>query len=245
MPPELFAAPKRLDLIHRVVCWFRAGERAGLASTKGRGEVAGSNRKIHPQKGTGRARAGDARAPHRRGGKDGIGNGTLGRSVLLILLIVGGVCFGPKPRDFSFKLPLKIRWLAFRSALTAKYEAGQLSVIDSETLNLPTHKTGQLARLLDGFVRPDKSARPRKLLILGTQPASASELVNLQRAAQSLDGAEIKYIQVQADLRKRNKLKQHQLHPVTAYHLIRSHHVCITPQAVSFYKSINDSIYHQ
>ncbi len=69
LPPELFATPRRMDLIHRVVCWFRAGERAGLASTKGRGEVAGSNRKIHAQKGTGRARAGDARAPHRRGGK--------------------------------------------------------------------------------------------------------------------------------------------------------------------------------
>lgn len=69
LPAPLFAAPARLDLIHRVVCWFRAGERAGLASAKGRGEVAGSNRKIHAQKGTGRARAGDARAPHRRGGK--------------------------------------------------------------------------------------------------------------------------------------------------------------------------------
>lgn len=68
LPSALFAVPARLDLIHRAVCWFRAGERAGLASAKGRGEVAGSNRKIHAQKGTGRARAGDARAPHRRGG---------------------------------------------------------------------------------------------------------------------------------------------------------------------------------
>ena len=69
LPATLFSVPPRLDLIHRVVCWFRAGERVGLASAKGRGEVAGSNRKIHAQKGTGRARAGDARAPHRRGGK--------------------------------------------------------------------------------------------------------------------------------------------------------------------------------
>ena len=68
LPASLFAAPARLDVIHRVICWFRAGERAGLASSKGRGEVAGSGRKIHPQKGTGRARAGDSRAPHRRGG---------------------------------------------------------------------------------------------------------------------------------------------------------------------------------
>ena len=68
LPSALFAVPPRIDLIHRVVCWYRAGMRAGLASAKGRGEVAGSNRKIHAQKGTGRARAGDARAPHRRGG---------------------------------------------------------------------------------------------------------------------------------------------------------------------------------
>lgn len=68
LPRALFDAPARLDLIHRVICWFRAGERLGLASSKGRGEVAGSNRKIHAQKGSGRARAGDAAAPHRRGG---------------------------------------------------------------------------------------------------------------------------------------------------------------------------------
>ena len=70
LPASLFAVPARLDLIHRVVGWFRAGLRAGLGAAKGRGEVAGSNRKIHAQKGTGRARAGDAAAPHRRGGKN-------------------------------------------------------------------------------------------------------------------------------------------------------------------------------
>jgi ribosomal protein L4 len=158
---------------------------------------------------------------------------------------LGGVSFGPKPRDFSFKLPLKIRWLAFRSALSAKYDAGQLSIIDAESLKLPTHKTAQLANLLQGFARPEKSDRPRKLLIMGTLPSSAPELVNLQLAAQSLDGAQIEYIQVETDLSKRHKLKQHQIHPVTAYHLIRSHHVCITPEAISFYKTINDKVYQQ
>jgi large subunit ribosomal protein L4 len=70
LPRTLFDVPARLDLIHRVICWFRAGERVGLASSKGRGQVAGSNRKIHAQKGSGRARAGDAAAPHRRGGNN-------------------------------------------------------------------------------------------------------------------------------------------------------------------------------
>ncbi len=127
--------------------------------------------------------------------------------------------------------------------MSAKYEAGQLSIVDAESLQLPTHKTTQLAELLDGFARPENSDRPRKLLILGIQPASAPELINLQRAARSLDGAQVQYLQVQADLSKRHKLKQHQIHPVTAYHLMRSHHVCLTVEAVSFYKSINDQIY--
>lgn len=165
------------------------------------------------------------------------------RNPLAFRQFLGGVSFGPKPRDFSFKLPLKIRWLAFRSALTAKYEAGQVSIVDPESLCLASHKTAQLATLLDGFTRPDPSARPRKLLILGTLPPSAPELVNLQRAAQSLDGAQVQYIQVQGDLSKRHKLKQHQLHPVTAYHLIRSHHVCLTPEAVAFYQRINAQVY--
>lgn len=66
---RIFESPLRTDLMHRVVRWHRNGLRAGTASSKARGEVAGSSRKIRPQKGTGAARAGSNRAPHRRGGK--------------------------------------------------------------------------------------------------------------------------------------------------------------------------------
>jgi 50S ribosomal protein L4 len=218
LPLALFAAPKRLDLIHRVVTWFRAGERAGLASSLGRGQVRGSNRKIHPQKGTGRARAGDARAPHRRG---------------------GGACFGPLPRDFAQSLPLKLRWLAFRSALSARYAEGKVAVIDPSTLELAEAKTRQLAELLQGFVR---SGKARKMLILGTDSADSPMLRNFSLAARTLDGAQVDYLCVVADPSIRHKVKEHQRHPVCAYHLLKYEHVCITPDAIDYFKEIHSKL---
>ena len=136
---------------------------------------------------------------------------------------------------------MKLRWLAFRSALSAKYRAGQLSVVSSPSLHLPSHKTAEAAKLLEGFARPSASS-PRKMLIIGT--ADPSALRNLLLATRSIDGAQVDYIQVNQDelIKNRYKLKQHQRHPVTAYHLIKYHHVCITPEAIDFYKTINDRI---
>lgn len=162
-------------------------------------------------------------------------------SLYFYSLVLGGACFGPSPRDYSYTLPLKMRWLAFRSALSEKYRTGQVSIVDSESLQMETHKTGALAKLLDGFVREGK---PRKMLVLGVEAEDSPTLRNLLLAAKSLDGAEIKYIQVNQPnlIKQRYKLKQHQRHPVTAYHLIKYHHVCITPEAISFYQSINDAM---
>ena len=82
------------------------------------------------------------------------------------------------------------------------------------------------------------------MLIVGTEDPAAQTLRNLILATRSIDGAQVDYIQVdQKDLIKnRYKLKQHLKHPVTAYHLIKYHHVCITPEAIEFYKNINESI---
>lgn len=82
------------------------------------------------------------------------------------------------------------------------------------------------------------------MLILHVEPSDSASLRNLLLATRSLDGAQIDYIQVdQPDLIKnRYKIKQHERHPVTAYHLVKYHHVCITPEAINFYKSINDRI---
>lgn len=80
------------------------------------------------------------------------------------------------------------------------------------------------------------------MLILGIEPVTSPNLRNLLLATQSLDGAQIDYIQVNQEelLKQRYKLKQHQKHPVTAYHLIKYHHICITPPAIDFYNSIHE-----
>jgi large subunit ribosomal protein L4 len=112
-------------VLHQAYLAQRANQRRGTRSTKTRGEVKGSTRKTRPQKYTGRARQGSIRAPHRRG---------------------GGVVFGPKPRDFSQRLPKKMRRLAIRSALSGKAADGELIVVDRLELERPSTK--EMARIL-------------------------------------------------------------------------------------------------
>jgi len=102
--------PLRKDILHRAVIYEGDKTRSGTASTKWRGDVHGSHRKLYQQKGTGRARVGDKQSPIRRG---------------------GGVAFGPKPRDFATKLPRKVYDLAWRTALSYRYRRGELVVVDA------------------------------------------------------------------------------------------------------------------
>lgn len=122
----LFAEKIDVDLLHRVVRYQLAKRRRGTASTKTRGEVRGGGRKPWRQKGTGRARHGSIRSPIWRG---------------------GGVVFGPKPRDFSIKLPKKMRLKGLKMALTAKLNENQLAVVDR--LEFARPKTKEALRLLD------------------------------------------------------------------------------------------------
>jgi len=115
-------------VLHQAYVAQRANQRRGTHSTKTRGEVKGSTRKTRPQKYTGRARQGSIRAPHRKG---------------------GGVVFGPKPRDYSQRLPKKMRRLAIRSALSAKAADGELIVLDRLELERPN--TREMARILQNL----------------------------------------------------------------------------------------------
>ncbi len=108
-----------------VVTAYRAGLRAGSASTKKRGEVSGGGRKPYKQKGTGRARQGSIRSPILRG---------------------GGIVFGPHPRDYSKKVNKKTVALAFRRALSEKIAAGAVAV--AAGLEEVAPKTKALAGLL-------------------------------------------------------------------------------------------------
>lgn len=108
LDPTVFNHPLRKDILHLCVVHHLDAQRQGTASTKTRGEVRGSGRKIRPQKGTGRARLGDGQSPMLRG---------------------GGVAFGPKPRDFSTKLNRKVIQMGMRVALSAKLKEQRLGVV--------------------------------------------------------------------------------------------------------------------
>ncbi len=99
-----------VHLLWEVVKWQLAKRRAGTASTKTRGEVAYSGKKIWPQKGLGRARHGDRGAP---------------------IFVKGGVAFGPKPRDYSYTLPKKVRRKGLAMALADRAKEGKLLVVEA------------------------------------------------------------------------------------------------------------------
>ncbi|KAK5136923.1 hypothetical protein LTR08_001430 [Meristemomyces frigidus] len=120
--------PLRKDLLHRAVVYEGDRTRQGTASTLWRDEVHGSNRKIRPQKGTGSARLGDKKSPMLKG---------------------GGVAFGPKPRDFSTKLPRKVYDVAWRTALSYRYAKGQLVVLEDEAELSGVHPHSAQRYLLD------------------------------------------------------------------------------------------------
>lgn len=106
----LFAAPVNEAVLHQAVVAQLAGRRLGTHDTRTRGEVRGGGKKPYRQKGTGRARQGSRVAPHYRG---------------------GGVVFGPHPRSYDQKLPRKMRRLALRSALSAKYNDDAIKVVQA------------------------------------------------------------------------------------------------------------------
>jgi large subunit ribosomal protein L4 len=115
----LFGIEPNEPVMHQAVVRQLANARLGTHNTLGRGEVRGSTRKLYRQKGTGRARQGSIRAPHRRG---------------------GGVAHGPHPRSYEKKMLRKMRRLAVRSALSVKYAADQIRFIEKLEMEQPQTK---------------------------------------------------------------------------------------------------------
>ncbi len=110
---EIFGLPVRGDLLHRMVGYQLNKRRAGTHKTKGVSEISGTTKKPHKQKGTGRARQGSLRSPQFRG---------------------GARIFGPVVRSHATDLPKKVRKLALKTALSAKYAEGKLVILDAATL---------------------------------------------------------------------------------------------------------------
>ena len=119
LPVEIFDAPVNVDMMHQAFVRQLANQRLGRHSTKGRSEVSGGGRKPWRQKGTGRARQGSIRAAQWVG---------------------GGKIFTPKPRSYTKKMPKKMRRAALRSAITEKYAAEELFIVDEFTLKEPRTK---------------------------------------------------------------------------------------------------------
>jgi len=128
LPDEVFGYPYKEHLIHVVVEGYRAGLRSGTHKVKSRGEVSGTNKKPFKQKGTGRARAGEARSP---------------------LWRKGGTVHGPVPRNYDKKVTVQEKKSALKSALSRKLQDEGLVVVDAFTLEGP--KTKALAASLAGL----------------------------------------------------------------------------------------------
>ena len=105
---SLLVFDKGAQAVKDAIVRYQANHRQGSASTKNKGEVAGSNRKPWAQKGTGRARTGLRQSPIWRG---------------------GGVAFGPRPRSFAKDMPKQVARLAFRRALSDKIASGSVTVV--------------------------------------------------------------------------------------------------------------------
>lgn len=118
---KIFAAPVNKALIYEVVKMQRANKRQGDAATKTRGFVSGTTAKMYRQKGTGRARHGDAKAN---------------------IFVGGGKSFGPHPRDYGYKIPKKARRNGLYSALSLKRSEGKLLIVDDLKFEKPRTKEG-------------------------------------------------------------------------------------------------------
>tara|TARA_B100000315_G_scaffold189419_1_gene179237 strand:+ start:1039 stop:1659 length:621 start_codon:yes stop_codon:yes gene_type:complete len=153
----IFGADVNESLLHDVVVMQLANKRRGTASTKIRDEVRGGGKKPWKQKGTGRARAGSSRSPLWRG---------------------GGVTFGPKPRDYFYKIPKKARKTALKSILSLKAKNNDIVVLDK--LESKSSKTKEVALLLKDLKILDK------VLFLIEQ-----ENKNLELAARNLPNARV------------------------------------------------------
>ena len=129
LPAAIFEAPINSSLMHQAYVRQMANARLGTHKTKSRGEVSGGGRKPWRQKGTGRARQGSIRAPQWVG---------------------GGRVHTPRPRDYSQKMPRKMRRAALRSALSVKASDQEIIILDEFTISEP--RTKEMAQIMNTLV---------------------------------------------------------------------------------------------
>ncbi|MBN2563092.1 MAG: 50S ribosomal protein L4 [Phycisphaerae bacterium] len=180
LDPAAFGSRVRHDLLKQAVVAYRASRRQGTAVTKSRGMVHGASRKLYRQKGTGRSRAGNLRTPLRVG---------------------GGRTFAKVTRDFSKKLPRKMRRLARNSAILARALSGTAFIVEGLRFDVP--KTSRMF----GILKATGTDR-------GALLAVASESPILLKSVRNIPNVEMKLV---AD--------------VNAYDVLRRRNLVFTPEA--------------
>ncbi len=151
---QVFGIEPNKAVLYDFVKMQLANKRVGTSSTKTRAEVSGGGKKPWRQKGTGRARVGSSRNP---------------------VWKAGGVAFGPKPRDYSYRLPRKVRRLAMRSALSSKVLDNNIIIIDELKFDAP--KTKLMVQVLE------KLNVGRKTLLI-----TADGDINVSKSASNIPG---------------------------------------------------------
>ena len=155
---SVFGIEANEQAIYLDVKQYMANKRQGTHKSKERSEISGSTRKLKKQKGTGGARSGDINSP---------------------VMIGGGRVFGPKPRDYSFKLNKKVKRLARKSALSLKAQENAIIVVEDFSFEAP--KTKEYAE----FVKNLQVADKKSLLVLADQNK------NVYLSARNLEKAKV------------------------------------------------------
>ena len=156
---DIYAIEPNEHVMYLAVRQYLADQRQGTHKSKERSELSGSTRKLFRQKGTGGARRGDINSPLLRG---------------------GARVFGPKPRDYSFKLNKKVKVLARKSALSSKITDGAIKVVEDFTFD--AIKTKQMIKVLDTFkVNGNRNlfvfAEPNKNVVLSARNIQRTEIM--------------------------------------------------------------------
>lgn len=157
---DIFGVEVNRHVMYEAVKNYLANQRQGTQSAKTRAEVRGGGRKPWRQKGTGRARQGSIRSPQWVG---------------------GGVVFAPKPRDYSYKLPKKIKRLALKSALSSKVADQEIIVVDKLVLEQP--KTKEMVKILSNL-----NAGKKTLVVIPERDE------NVILAARNIPGVKTTYV---------------------------------------------------
>jgi large subunit ribosomal protein L4 len=202
-PANQLHLPTRKDILHRAVIYEGDMTRLGTASTKNRWEVRGSERKMRPQKGSGRARIGDVRSPTIRS---------------------GGVSHGPRPRDFSTELQKKVYDLAWRTALSYRFRKGELIIVDN-AMEIESPSTRLLEHILK-YQAKQRGGKGKSLLV------TLEERPMLEQALEELDSGDQALLWEEVDVKNLLEGSRVLIERAALHNILLTHQEDLTHKAI-------------